>query len=303
MDVRLKTTLLVAIGIVTASCSGATATDTPIDEALETPSTSVASPTSPAEAVDVGIRMRRDVRSSDASSESPQMATLRTPPGLDGSGPVVVLLHGAGGPTRQSLEAMAEAVADLGIPVLNASWAASPAHPREAAADAVCAVAYAFQQAASWGANRDRVIVMGHSGGGHVGMLAALAPEVFPECPTAADAHVWGYIGLAGDPTTAAPGGNLYPFWKDYPEVLAVMDATNHIGGNPDLIARFVHGTEDGTVKIERTIAFTQTLINAGYNSLHIPVEGGSHGDPANPTTDAGIAVLRALQELIDQSP
>ena len=198
---------------------------------------------------------------------------------------------------------MAEAVADLGLPVVNAAWAASSAYPLGSAADAVCAVAYANQQAASWGADGDRVIVMGHSGGGHVGMLAALAPEAFPECPNASDAHVWAYIGLAGDPTTAAPGGNLYPFWKDYPEILTAMDATNHIGENPDLIARFVHGTEDGTVKIERTIAFSQALINAGYNSQHIPVEGGGHGDPANPTTDAGIAALRALQELLDLSP
>jgi len=313
MDIKLRLTLFVAIGAIAASCSGATAEDLPAEPAATIaadPATAASSPTPPAsedeasgsEVIDIEIRNRKDVRTSNVSNESPQMATLRVPPGLDGTSPVVVLLHGAGGPTLQSLEAMAEAVSDRGIPVLNASWAASIAHPRESAADAVCAVAFAYQQADVWGADKDKIIIMGHSGGGQVGSLAALAPELFPECETAADAHVWAYVGLAGDPTAAAPGGNAYPFWKDYPEILAVMDASNHIAGNPDLIARFVHGTSDGTVKLERTRAFHDALVEAGYDSRFIPVEGASHTDPSDPHTSAGSEVLRVLEELTDLS-
>jgi acetyl esterase/lipase len=293
MDIGRKIALLISVGLVAASCGSATVTDDPDEPSLEAATV---------EAVDVEIRMRRDILSTNPSDERAQMGTLRIPSDLDASSPLVVLLHGAGGPTLSSLEDMAVAVADRGVPVLNASWLASIAHPQEGTADAVCAVAFAYQQAASWGADPDKIIVMGHSGGGHVGMITALAPEALPECPAASDAHVWAYIGLAGEPGAAAPGGNVYGFWKNDPDVLAAMDAYNHIGGNPDLIARFVHGTADATVKIEGTIAFSQALIDAGYDSAHIAVEGGSHFDPANPATDSGTEVLRALQELIDLS-
>ncbi|MCL1595183.1 MAG: hypothetical protein M3132_12610 [Actinomycetia bacterium] len=46
---------------------------------------------------------------------------------------------------------MAEVIAAMGIPVLNASWLANRANARESVADAVCAVAYAYDRASSWG--------------------------------------------------------------------------------------------------------------------------------------------------------
>jgi acetyl esterase/lipase len=302
MYIRFRIATLVAIGLIAASCSAAEGTDGVAEVATDTSLSPATEPpvdgSKSVDAEDVVIRMRADALTPGSTELRPQAATLRIPPNLNGSGPVVVLLHGAGR-SIHSLESMAEAAAALGAPVLNASWLASPAHPREAGADAVCAVAYAYENATSWGADPERIVVMGHSGGGHVGMLAALAPEVFPECPTASASNVWAYLGLAGDPGAATPGGNTYGFWKDDPEILAAMDAFRHIGGNPDLIARFIHGTADTTIKIERTVAFSQALIDAGYDSLHIPVDGGSHSDPANPTTDAGKEALRVLEELI----
>lgn len=228
----------------------------------------------------------------------PQRATLLIPPGLDGTAPVAVLLHGAAA-DRGTLARMAEAVAETGIPVLNASWAFDVKNPAEAAADAVCAVAYANQHASSWGADPDRVIVMGHSGGGHIVMLSALAPEAFPECATASEAHVWAYIGMAGDPAAAAPGGNARRFFEHDPELLKRMDNFSHVGSNSDLIARFVHGTADFTVPIELTRGFHDTLVAAGYDSELIPVAAADHFDPANPTTDAGLETLNQLQSIL----
>ena len=198
---------------------------------------------------------------------------------------------------------MADAVAAMGIPVLNASWLADPKRLGESVADAVCAVAYAYQNASSWGADPDRIIVMGHSGGGQVGMLAGLAPEAFPECERASEAHVWAYIGLAGDPASAAPGGNLRRFLVGSPELLKRMDSYNYIGGNPGLIVKFVHGTSDATVPIELTGAFHDALISAGYDSELIPINGAGHADPANPTRNAGLAALDQLAILASQMP
>jgi acetyl esterase/lipase len=282
------------VAIAAAACSS----DGISTDAQPPPATTDTTASSPVARQDVQIRQR--IAAAGSTSPAPQTATLQTPANLSGTSPVVVLLHGAGGPAKESMAPMADAIAAMQIPVLNVSWLASPTQAAVSAADAVCAVAYAYQNASSWGANPNRIVVMGHSGGGQVGMLAALAPDSFPECATASDAHVWAYIGLAGDPASAAPGGNLRRFLIDDPELLARMDNYTHVGGNPQLIARFVHGTADGLVPIELTGAFHDALISAGYNSELIPIDGAGHHDPSKPTTEAGDAALEQLGLLIE---
>lgn len=293
---------LLCVALTASACSGKSASITaePPTSVTDTTST-VASTTTTTSAArqDVEIRVRAAIASAGLTIEAPQTATLQIPTDAVEATPAVVLLHGAGA-SRAQLAPMADAIAGMGIPVLNASWLGNPNLPAESAADAVCAVAYAYQNASLWGADPERIIVMGHSGGGQVGMLAALAPEAFPECAAAPDAHVWGYLGLAGDPAAAAPGGNLRRFLEHDPELLELMDNYSHIGGNPGLIARFVHGTSDGLVPIELTGAFHDALISAGYDSELIAVNGAGHSAPANPTTEAGIEALNQLAMLVE---
>lgn len=283
------TALCIALTATACGTSGASIATEP-----STATTVAASTTTLSASQDVSIRMRHV-----SGADVPQRATLLIPPGSVGTPPVAVLLHGAVA-DRGTLAAMASAVADLGIPVLNASWTFDVKNPAEAAADAVCAVAYAIQNASSWGADPDRIIVMGHSGGGHIGMLAALAPERFPECTTASDAHVWAYIGMAGDPAAAAPGGNARRFFESDSDLLRRMDNYSHVGGNPELIARFVHGTSDFTVPIELTRGFHDALIAAGYDSKLIPITAADHFDPTTPTTEAGLESLNQLLSVLE---
>jgi len=308
---RLLGATALCVALTATACSGSNAPIAAKQPAPIAATTSVANQdaevrlgstttTPPVARQDVEIRVRVAVAGAGSTDEAPQTGTLQIPTDLSDTTPAVVLLHGAGGPTRHSLAPMADAVVAMGIPVLNASWLADHKRAGESVADAVCAVAYAYKNASSWGADPDRIIVMGHSGGGQVGMLAGLAPEAFPECAMASEAHVWAYIGLAGDPASAAPGGNLRRFLVSDPELLKRMDSYNHIGGNPGLIVRFVHGTSDGTVPIELTGAFHDSLIKAGYDSELIPVNGAGHADPANPTRDAGVAALDQLAILVE---
>ncbi len=233
-----------------------------------------------------------------ADSSASQMATLYLPSDVILDAPIVVILHGFGVDQGHMVQ-MAEAAADHGVPVLNASWLADASRPEQSVADAVCAVAFAVEHATEWGSNPGRVIVMGHSGGGHVGMLAALTPELFPDCPAASSVAVWAYLGLASDPASAAPGGNARPLWEHDADLLALMDNYTHIGANPNLVARFVHGTADSLVPIERTTAFHEELIAAGYDSVLIPIPEAGHSDPAIPDSTAGSAALDELTKLI----
>ncbi|MGI9665792.1 MAG: alpha/beta hydrolase family protein [Acidimicrobiia bacterium] len=229
----------------------------------------------------------------------PQRATLQIPSEPDASSMVVVLLHGAGS-DRRSVAAIADAVAAMGVPVLNATWAFDAAGAEEAAADGVCAVAYANENASAWGADPERVVVIGHSGGGHIGMLTALSPGSFPGCDAASRTHVWAYLGMAGDPAAATEKGNAYRFFSHDPDLLALMDNYSHVGGNPNLIARFVHGTADQTVPIALTQAFHDALVSAGYDSEFVRIEGADHFDPIRPTTTAGRRVLEQVSLLMD---
>jgi hypothetical protein len=78
------------------------------------------------------------------------------------------------------------------------------------------------------------------------------------------------------------------------------MDSFSHVGGNPGLIARFVHGTSDFTVPIELTRGFHDALVAAGYDSELIPVTAADHFDPARPTTDAGLESLNQLVSVLE---
>jgi len=246
---------------------------------------------------DVMIRERTD-------DLGEQQATIYESDRTVSSSAVVVLLHGFGG-NRGDYTHLARAIADLGVDVINADWLASPSHAAESASDAVCAVAFAQEYVRSNGSDQPKTILVGHSGGSHVGILAALAPERFSEwCDTASDAHVWAYVGLAGDPATATPGGNMYASWKDDPELLALMDGYTHLGGNPGLIVRFLHGTDDDAVPPERTRRFHDAMVEAGYESEFTQIDGVGHFGVARPSNEAaGAKVLAAIADLIAQAP
>ncbi len=247
--------------------------------------------TGPKEPVDVEIRERFDARYNEVR---PQVGTIHSPSRVKGSPPVVVMLHGAGG-SRGGMESYARQLAEMGVVVFNADWAADAFAPLEATSDAVCAVAFAYNKAAEWGADPDRIVVVGHSGGGHVGMLAALAPELFTDCNTATDSKVWAYLGIAADPGTAAEGGNGWPLWKDQPEMLASLDAYNHLGSNPQLIVRSVHGTSDSTIDLQRIRDFQEAMAREGYEVELTVIDGAGHAI----TDEMMVEVSRMIEELI----
>ncbi len=313
MSPRAATAIVLCVGLFLGACTSAAGsepaderTTTSIDATVKILDDPTTAPTSTVDTTtatpalvgrNVVIRERPDgLGEQEATIFEPELPTTSTA--------IVVLLHGAGsGAGRDWYTLLAQTITELGIVVVNADWLASPSHAAESAADAVCAVAFAQEIGHSNGVSQPRVIVVGHSGGGQVGMLAALDPEAFEEwCDTAAQASVWAYVGLAGDPAAAAEGGNLYSLFKDDPETRSLMDGYTHLGGNPDLIARFIHGAKDGVVPLERSKAFHEAMVENGYDSAFIEVADARHWDPAIVSHPAGIAALDAIRQLIEMS-
>ena len=108
-------------------------------------------------------------------------------PAMAGPWPVVVMFHGAPGPSpadRGTLGEHARRVADLGFVVFNASWGHMPGGDvgpptydglLAVQSQAACAVEFARSHAAEYGGDPSTMIVFGHSGGAHGAAMATFA--------------------------------------------------------------------------------------------------------------------------------
>jgi acetyl esterase/lipase len=119
-----------------------------------------------------------------------------------GPWPVVVALHG-GSLTKTSLKGLSLAIAERGAVVFTPTWHSSVPSPDAVALgweDAACAVRYARVNAASYGGNPSRLILVGHSAGGPAGVVTLLGGEAMKgDCLVEnVSARADGFVGLDG---------------------------------------------------------------------------------------------------------
>ncbi len=202
--------------------------------------------------------------------------------------PIVVLAHGFGG-SREDLEVLAQPLSEKGLIVINVALLYDTSHLLESMADVPCAVAYAYENAASWNGDPERIIVIGHSAGVNAAMMAALSPDQMVQCENRTNSKVWAVIGVAGDPSNVTEGGILWNLLHDTglrnaysptqaAEVLETINPYNHFGNNPNLTARFVHSDGDVVVDPDRDEQFAEDMAAAGYDVEFLLMEGGGHG-------------------------
>ncbi len=107
------------------------------------------------------------------------------PPGPRGSSPLLVMVHG-GGWRRGSRSAsgvvdakVAHWVARRGCVLVSVGYRLVPqVNVLQQAQDVARALAFVQQQAARWGADPDRLVLMGHSAGAHLVALLGAAPSL-----------------------------------------------------------------------------------------------------------------------------
>ncbi len=265
MSVRFVATAL-AVVLVSGACSPSMAVE-------------------PLEPEEIEVRQRF----SDYRNEvRPQLVTFYGQAADTDPVPIVVLAHGLGG-NREGMEVLAQPLSEKGLIVINAAWFADTGHLLESMSDVTCAVAYAYENAASWNGDPERIIVIGHSAGVNAAMMAALSPDKMVQCENRANSRVWAVIGVAGDPSNVTEGGILWNMLQDTrlrssyssteaAEVLETMNPYNHFGNNPNLTARFVHSAGDVVVDPVRDEQFAEDMAAAGYDVEFLLMEGGGHG-------------------------
>jgi acetyl esterase/lipase len=212
-------------------------------------------------------------------------ADLRFPEAPDPRTPVVVLVPGGGWQTadRRGLTPLAERLTAWGAVTANITQRAGEdgvTFPVPVA-DVLCATAYAARQAAEAGAGGP-VVLVGHSSGAHLAMLAALAPGHFadPSCPyplVEPDA-VAGLAGIydltdAVDVAVALLGAPP----EEAPDRWAEAGATTWVAERPSLPVLLAHGDRDPLVPRSLTEDFADRLTATGHPVTLRIVAGADH--------------------------
>jgi len=230
-----------------------------------------------------------DVEPSTSSTATPALAavTVDYRPGLaaqvrvpagEGPAPLIVMIPGGGWATADptGLIPLANALARDGSTTSLITYRTTEAGSTFPAAvdDVACAIRWSAQEATVLGRPPARVIVLGHSAGGHLASLVTFSGDEFgSDCP-APPVTVDGLIGLAGVYDTDAYRAGLAG-WMG-------VDPT----GSPDLWERvnprawldrgaeelgdvrvlLLHGDADTSVPLSETTQLAQGLVGAGVD-------------------------------------
>lgn len=251
-------------------------------------------------------------------ADSSNYGELRLPGGA-GPHPVVVLIHGgcfkAAYATTRDLAPMGDALKDAGI----ASWNVEYRRVGQPGGgwpgtylDVGHAVDHLRSLARDYPLDLSRVVILGHSAGGHLAMWAAARSRVPVSSPLhiADPLAVRGVIDLAGplDMTANIPG---------YESLCRDSVITSLMGGTPATVAeRYAHaspikllpsgipqvliwGTQEDFVPRPFVDAYVEQATRAGDRVRLIVIPGAGHFETANPRASTWPKVEGAIRSLL----
>ena len=212
--------------------------------------------------------------------------------------PVAVLVHGGfwrAAFNRGLMSAMALDLADRGWASWNVEYrrVGTGGGPAEMIADVGAAID--ALQAVAAPVDAGRVVVIGHSAGGQLGLCVAGMPAVA------------GVVSLAGvcDLVSAARerigdsaalelmGGSP----DERPEAYAAADPMQRLPAGIELM--LVHGDADDRVPIEHSRTYARAALAAGDRCELLELDGVDHFDVIDPRTDAWATVAGRLDHLL----
>lgn len=252
-------------------------------------------------------------------SDPNQYGELRIPPG-PGPHPVAVLVHGgcfkAAYATVQDLAPMADALEAAGIATWNVEYRrlGDPGGGWPGTyLDVGSAVDHVRSLADQYELDLGRVVIVGHSAGGHLAMWAAARARVPPESalhfedplpvrgvldlagPVDLTANIAGYEGLCGDTViTGLLGGTP----AEVPERYADASPIRLLPlGLPQVL---VIGEYENFVPLSLDKAYVRAAEQAGDRIRLIIIPGVGHFEIASPRATPWPAVEAAIRSLLD---
>lgn len=206
--------------------------------------------------------------------------------------PVVINIHG-GGWNKGVKESQTgfNTFFKAGFAVANIEYRLSGQATAPAAVeDARCALLYLAKNAATLNIDKDRIVVMGGSAGGHLALMAGMlgndhrfdtnckgveGVKVAAIVDKYGIADVWDWA-YGPNKTSKSATQWLGTYAKDQAFAASVSPMTYVSKNNPPIF--IVHGDADPTVPYQQSVDFHQKLQAAGVKTKFIAVPGGLHG-------------------------
>jgi acetyl esterase/lipase len=260
-------------------------------------------PLMPSQTLDPGIVAVRDIPYTAEPVDSAKQALDVYHQESAKNAPVLVFVHGGAWVRgdRKQYPFLANRFAREGYVVVVPSYRLSPrfVHPAHIE-DVASAVAWTFRNIGSYGGDPKRIVLAGHSAGGHLVSLLATNPQ-WLMAHDLEPGRLRGVIGLSGvyDFTGIAGRASGLIFGRD-PEQLREVSPRLHVtsDGPPFLLT---YCQFDYPTLPEQAKDFHESLIAARRTSTLVYVQGESHIFEILSIVKEGDATARAMLEFLNQ--
>jgi acetyl esterase/lipase len=220
-------------------------------------------------------------------------------PTAGGPWPVVIAFHG-GDTSKSSLRGLSEALASHGAMVFAANWPSRPPsaeNPTFGWDEASCVLSFAQEYAENHGGAK-KTIIVGHSAGGAVGFVMAIAGNEFSgDCVVDRNPiEVDGFVGLDGAysildhvPDSLLKQGN--------PEIWARIDPYSYLDDihfRSDLDLLLMAGNQS-ELQAEAN-QFQEELVALGNKVSRVDLPGVSHQNMVGPNSESLKRILEMLR-------
>ena len=223
--------------------------------------------------------------------------------------PVLIYIHGGGwvfGDKGGSPNSFLPYI-ERGWDVVNVEYRmASSASAPGAVEDVRCALRWVYNNAAQRHFDTNRIVVSGHSAGGHLALMTGLLSEnagMDDACPAEANAPpmkvaaIVNWFGISDvNEILSGPDRRTYAVaWlsgaADKRAVAKQSSPLTYVhAGQPPVIT--IHGDHDSVVPYSQATALKAALDKAGVRNELVTIPGGDHGGFSDPET------LRAFREV-----
>jgi acetyl esterase/lipase len=179
---------------------------------------------------------------------------------------------------------------EMGWNVINVEYRmASVSLAPAAVEDTRCALRWAIRNAKQYNIDTDRIVLTGHSAGGHLSLITGMLPDgtgLDNNCNGDEKLKVaaiinWYGIGDVADLLQGANRRNYAVMWLgSQPDPLPIAKRVSPLtyvrAGLPAILS--IHGDADAVVPYEQSVRLHQALTAAGVPNELVTIKGGGHG-------------------------
>ncbi len=207
--------------------------------------------------------------------------------------PTLIYFHGGGwtGHAKEETVLVLLPYLEMGWAVVNVQYRLANISPAPAAVeDCLCALRWVIQNAARYGFDANKLVVSGHSAGGHLALTTGMLPAsagLDRQCPGNEELNVAAIVNWYGitDVGDLLEGENIKSYavqWMgsttDRMEIAERVSPLNYVRSDlPPIIT--IHGDPDSIVPYSHAVQLHQALERAEVPNELITVPGGGHGD------------------------